>query len=77
VKKLNRPVSFIRGVIEVTVLVIGYLLGGPVGPGTIITAITVGLSVQLAFRIGRYDKGVEHTNLMQLLSFLSGKGSLH
>lgn len=77
VKKLNRPVSFIRGVIEITVLVIGYLLGGPVGLGTVVTAISVGLSVQLAFRIGRYDKGLEHTNLMQLLSFLSGKGSLH
>ena len=30
-RRLNRPASTIRGTIEVTVLVAGYLLGGPVG----------------------------------------------
>jgi len=76
VKKLNQPVSYIRGSIEVAVLILGFLLGGPVGIGTIITALTVGLSVQLAFKIGGYDKKSEHINLEQLFFFLSGEDSL-
>ena len=76
VKKLNQPVSYVRGAIEVTVLVIGFLLGGPVGIGTVITALTVGFSVQLAFKLGRYDKKTEHIDLRQLFRYLSGKDSL-
>ena len=76
VKRLNRRVSTIRGAIEVTVLVIGYLLGGPVGVGTVITALTIGFSVQLAFRLGGYDKRAEHITLRQLFGYLSGEGSL-
>jgi uncharacterized membrane protein YczE len=76
VKMLDRPVSIVRGAIEVTVLVIGYLLGGPVGVGTLVTALTTGYTVQLAFRIGRYDKKAEHVNLLELINYLSGEGSL-
>jgi len=76
VKKLNQPVSYVRGAIEGTVLVIGFLLGGPVGIGTVITALTVGFSVQLAFKLGRYDKKTEHLDLRQLFRYLSGEDSL-
>ena len=76
VRRLDRPVSHVRGALEVTVLVIGYLLGGPVGIGTVINAFGLGVSVQLAFKIGRYDRKAEHINLFGLLSSLSGKGSL-
>ena len=40
-----------RGVIEVTVLVIGWLLGGPAGIGTAIHALLVGTAMQWAFRV--------------------------
>ncbi len=74
VKKLDRPVWLIRGTIEITVLAIGYLLGGPVGIGTLITAFTMGFSVQLAFKIGRYDsKTVEHENIIQTVKRLKSK----
>jgi uncharacterized protein len=67
VKKLNKPVWLIRGAIELTVLVIGYILGGPVGIGTLIIASSIGFSVQLAFRIGRYNsKDAKHMNLVDL-----------
>jgi uncharacterized membrane protein YczE len=67
VKRFNKPVWMIRGAIELTVLLIGYFLGGPVGLGTLIITFTIGFSVQLAFRIGRYDsKSVQHTNLVQM-----------
>ena len=71
VKKLNKPVWLIRGTIELSVLTIGYLLGGPVGVGTLITAFTMGFSVQFAFKIGKYDsKIVEHENLIQTIKRL-------
>lgn len=76
VRKLDRPVSTIRGAIEVTVLVMGYVLGGPVGIGTLVTALTTGYAVQLAFKLGGYDKNAKHANLVELLGHLAGNGSL-
>lgn len=74
VKKLNKPVWLIRGVIETTVLTIGYFLGGIVGIGTIITAFTIGFAVQWAFKVGKYDsKTVEHEDLIQLIKKLKPK----
>jgi uncharacterized membrane protein YczE len=40
-----------RGSIEVSVLVIGWLLGGPAGIGTAIHALLVGTAMQWAFKI--------------------------
>lgn len=74
VKKLKKPVWLIRSIIEFTVLTIGYLLGGPVGIGTLITAFTMGFSVQLAFKIGKYDsKTVEHEDLIHMIKRLIPK----
>lgn len=40
-----------RAVLEVSVLVVGVLLGGPVGVGTVAFALLIGPAVQLAFRL--------------------------
>lgn len=40
-----------RGVLEVAVLVLGVLLGGPVGIGTVLFALGIGPAVQVAFRL--------------------------
>jgi uncharacterized membrane protein YczE len=40
-----------RAIIEVTVVTIGWLLGGPVGIGTLVYALLVGPSVQLGFKL--------------------------
>lgn len=42
-----------RGIIEVSVLTIGWLLGGPAGIGTAIHALLVGVAMQWAFRVFR------------------------
>jgi uncharacterized membrane protein YczE len=42
-----------RGVLECVVLVIGVLLGGPVGIGTVLFALGIGPAVQVAFRVLR------------------------
>lgn len=72
VKKINKPLWMIRGSIELIALVIGYFLGGPVGIGTLITAFTIGFSVQWAFKIGKYDsRNVNHMNLIDLYKYLT------
>lgn len=54
---LNRTfgvsVRLARGVIEVSVVLAGWLLGGPVGLGTLAFALLIGPSVQWAFRLLR------------------------
>ena len=46
VRRTNRSVRFWRTVIEVSVLVVGFLLGGTVGVGTVLYALTIGPIVQ-------------------------------
>jgi uncharacterized protein len=50
----GRPVGVIRLVIEVSVLVIGWLLGGTVGIGTAIFALLIGQSVALGLAAARW-----------------------
>jgi uncharacterized membrane protein YczE len=40
-----------RAIIEVTVVTIGWLLGGPAGIGTLVFALLVGPSVQFGFKL--------------------------
>lgn len=40
-----------RALIEVSVVLLGWWLGGPVGLGTLIFAVTIGPAIQLAFRL--------------------------
>jgi uncharacterized membrane protein YczE len=77
VRRLDKQVWLARGIIEVVVLVFGYLLGGPVGVGTIVTALTIGYSVQFAFRIGKYEGKSLQMNLWQLYDYLLGKNESH
>lgn len=71
VQKLKRPVGQVRGGIEVTVLVLGYLMGGPVGVGTVISALTTGYFVQYAFKLGNYDRNAKHMDLYELTKKLT------
>jgi uncharacterized membrane protein YczE len=73
VKKLDKQVAYVRAGIEGTVLVLGYLLGGPVGIGTVITALTTGYSVQLFFRLGGFDSKSKQLDLYELYKWLSGR----
>lgn len=64
ITKTGWPVWKIRTVIEVTVSIMGYLLGGPVGIGTLIVAFTLGPSIQLAFTMmGKKAQDVNHEDL--------------
>lgn len=68
--KTNKPVWIIRGSIEVTVLVIGFILGGPVGVGTLLFAFGIGPCVQFAFKLGKYDS--KEANHMTFVDIYNG-----
>lgn len=65
IHKTGWPVWKVRTVIETSVAIMGYLLGGPVGIGTVIIALTLGPSIQWAFSImGRRAQDIKHVPLL-------------
>jgi uncharacterized membrane protein YczE len=46
-KKTNLPIALVRGVLEITVMSIGWYLGGTVGIGTLLFAFGIGPCVAL------------------------------
>lgn len=54
-KRTSKSLKMIRCVIEVCALVVGFMLGGSVGIGTVITAIGLGYFLQVIFKICRFD----------------------
>lgn len=53
VQRTGFRVGSCRAALELTVLVVGVALGGPVGPGTIVFALGIGPAVQVAFSVLR------------------------
>ena len=47
----GRSLRLARGSIEVTLVLVGWLLGGPAGMGTVVFALLIGPSVQWAFKL--------------------------
>jgi len=75
--KLNKPVWLIRGSIEITVLIIGFFLGGPIGIGTLLLAVAIGPSVEFAFKMGKYDsKKAQHMTFIDLYKNIKGTSNL-
>ena len=60
-KRTGKSVRFIKSIIEVGAVGIGYVLGGKLGIGTIIMALLGGQIFQFAFNTVKFDvKSVEH-----------------
>ena len=65
-RKTKLPVGVCRGLVELTVTLIGWLLGGMVGIGTIIAGFAIGLCIQITFSLFKFDAaGVKHETLRQ------------
>ena len=53
-KKTNLPIALVRGILEITVMSVGWYLGGTVGVGTLLFAFGIGPSIALSlFIIGK------------------------
>lgn len=73
-KRSSKSVGTIRTIIELTVLVLGWLLGGSVGIGTLISGFGLGYAIQIAFKIGDIDsKTLTHKNVMESIKLLKNK----
>ena len=68
-KRIKRiPIGIISVILLGSVTFIGYLLGGPVGIGTLICAFAAGPIMQLVFRAVRFDAtGIRHQHLDETL----------
>lgn len=65
------PVGFINLGILATVTLIGWLLGGPIGIGTLAGAFLEGPIMQLCFNAVHFDAtGIRHQNLLESLKVL-------
>jgi len=54
-RKTKQPVGVCRSSLELTAIAIGWLLGGQVGVGTLITSFGMGMTMQLVFRAMKFD----------------------
>lgn len=65
----NIPIGAIRGSIEGTVLLIGFLLGAKVGLGTVIAVFGISFILQYTFKLLKFDiKAVVHENIFETLN---------
>ncbi|MBU5336806.1 YczE/YyaS/YitT family protein [Intestinibacter bartlettii] len=72
VKLTGKSVALIRSFIEISVLIIGWLLGGTVGIGTLVTVFGVGICVQMVFKIFKFDVNkVKHKNIKEGFLFFN------
>ena len=63
-RKTKLSIGLCRGLIEASVCFIGWLLGGPVGIGTVISAFGIGVCVQIVFAIVKFDAtSVQHETI--------------
>lgn len=54
-KKTKKSVLIVRTVIELSVLIVGYIMGGSAGIGTIIMVSLIGYFIQRVFKIFKFD----------------------
>lgn len=65
-REYDKPVGLVRGTIELSVLLIGYLLGAKIGLGTLLIGFRIGPVIQGVFKVLNFDvKTIQHTSLLQ------------
>lgn len=71
-KRLRRlPIGAVQIILWGTVLLIGWLLGGPVGIGTIVSTFGSGIVMQIVFAFIRFDpRATEHRSVIDAVKIL-------
>ena len=68
------PIGLVEIALWAVVLLAGWLLGGPVGIGTLISTFGAGFVMQLVYTLVRFEpRAVRHRDFMQTLRVLTGK----
>ena len=73
-KKTKKPVKIIKTCIELFALTFGYILGGSIGVGTIITTLVFGLFIEYAFKICKFDANkVKHRYIVDDIKYIKSR----
>lgn len=66
--KLKKPIKIVRGSIEIFVLIIGIILGGKFGIGTLISAFAIGYCIQIVFKLRNFDAvSLNHKSILDTI----------
>ncbi|WP_394937714.1 YitT family protein [Psychromicrobium sp. YIM B11713] len=68
VRRTAKPVWMIRSGIEISVVLLGFLLGGTVGAGTVVFALGIGPITQIAFRCLLVDLSAPEPSAQPVIS---------
>ena len=73
-RRLNKvSIGAVRGILEGTVLLLGWLMGAKVGLGTVIAVFGISTIMQYTFKVLSFDvKGVKHENLVDTINRVTG-----
>lgn len=75
-RRLKLPIGVIRGGIELTATIIGWLLGGMAGIGTIISGFAIGFCIQSTFRMLKFKPTeIQHSTLSDMYRYFRLKKS--
>ena len=74
-KRLRRlPIGLVEILLWAAVLLAGWLLGGPVGIGTLISTVGAGAGMQLVYHLVRFEpRDVRHRDIPEVIRELAGK----
>ena len=65
------PIGFVQIMLWAVVTLVGWLLGGPVGAGTIITTFGCGIAMQIVFGLLKFEpRDVDHKDVIQTIKML-------
>lgn len=63
-RKTKLPVGLCRGMLEISVVLSGWMLGGPVGIGTVLAAFGISFCIQIVFSLMKFEAtSVQHETL--------------
>lgn len=72
-KKTGKSIGILRGIMETLAVIVGFLMGGTFGVGTIISALAFGYILEIAFKIFKFNPDVTHKMLFSSLKKVSEK----
>lgn len=72
-KKTGKSIGLLRGIMETLAVIVGFLMGGTFGVGTIISALVFGYILEIAFKIFKFNPDVTHKMIFSSLKKVSEK----
>ncbi len=73
-RKTKASIGSCRGSMEVIVVILGWSLGGMIGPGTVISAVGLGFCIQMTFKLLKFDAMmIRHETIRDMINTFKQK----